>query len=154
MIFDSANNLSFYKTLGKGDRYAKAVEFLQNTDLINLAPGKYEIDGKDVFANVVEYDTIPWEDAKYEAHENYTDIQYVIKGEEVMSYAPIGELTPKSEYNPEKDVIFFTNQVHGLDLLTRAGQFAIFFPWDGHKPKAMNGTAAPVKKIIVKIKEK
>lgn len=154
MIFDSAKNLEFYKTLGMGDRYAKAVAFLKNTDLQTLAPGKYEIDGKNVFANVVEYDTIPWEDAKYETHNNYTDIQYVIRGEEVMSYAPAGELTVKTEYNPDKDVTFYTNDVHGLDLLTKAGWYAIFFPWDGHKPKAMNKVSAPVKKVIVKICEK
>ena len=41
--------------------------------------GKYEIDGKNVYANVTAYTTIPWEEAKYEAHEHYTDIQYVIE---------------------------------------------------------------------------
>jgi len=154
MIYDSYENLDFYKNLGIGGRYKKAVEFLQTTDLENLAPGKYEIDGKDVFANVVEYETIPWEDAKYEAHKNYTDIQYVITGEEIMSYAPVKVLTEKTEYDSVKDAVYFTNDVHGIDLLTKAGCYAIFNPWDGHKPKAMNGTPAPVKKVIVKINEK
>ena len=79
-------------------------------------PGKYEIDGKDVYASVVEYTTIPWEEAKFEAHENYTDIQYMIKGTELMSYAPIDQLTVKTPYNPDKDVIFYTNDVPGSRL--------------------------------------
>ncbi len=29
----------------------------------------------------------------------------------------------------------------------------IFNPWDGHKPKAAAGEPAPIKKVIVKIKE-
>ena len=29
----------------------------------------------------------------------------------------------------------------------------IFNPWDGHKPKAADGEPAPIKKVIVKIKE-
>ena len=74
MIFDSAKNLDFYRGLGIEGRYNKAVDFLQNTDLENLAPGKYEIDGKNVYANVTEYTTIPWEEAKYESHHDYTDI--------------------------------------------------------------------------------
>ena len=54
MIFDSAKNLDFYRGLGIEGRYGKAVDFLQNTDLENLEPGKYEIDGKNVYANVTE----------------------------------------------------------------------------------------------------
>ncbi len=41
MIFDSAKNLDFYRGLGIEGRYGKAVDFLQNTDLENLEPGKY-----------------------------------------------------------------------------------------------------------------
>lgn len=153
MIFDLAKNLDFYKNLGIEGRYAKAVEFLKNTDLKSLAPGKYEIDGKNVFANVVEYTTIPWEEAKFEAHENYTDIQYVIEGSEIMTYAPIEELKVSVPYNPEKDVIFYDNSNPGLKIAVGAGEYLIFNPWDGHKPKAANGEPAPIRKIIVKIKE-
>lgn len=109
MIFDEKQNLDFYRNLGIEGRYAKAVDFLKNTDLAALEPGKYEIDGKDVYANVTAYTTIPWEEAKYEAHEHYTDIQYVIEGSEVMTYAPAHEMTVKTPYNPDKDVVFFEN---------------------------------------------
>lgn len=154
MIFDLAQNLDFYKNLGIGERYAKAIEFLKNTDLAALAPGKYEIDGSDVFASVVEYTTIPWDEAKFEAHENYTDIQYVIEGSEVMTYAPISELNEKVPYNQDKDVVFYDNANPGLQVVVKAGQYMIFNPWDGHKPKAANGEPAPIKKVIVKINEK
>ena len=45
-----------------------------NTDLAALEAGKHEIDGTNVYANVTSYTTIPWEEAKYESHEHYTDI--------------------------------------------------------------------------------
>ena len=154
MIFDQAKNLDFYKTLGVGDRYAKAIEWLKNTDLAALENGKYEIDGKDVYVNVMSYTTLPWEEAKYEAHENYTDIQYVIDGTEVMTYAPVEALTPDGEYNAQKDVIKFDNSNPGLQIVCNAGDFMIFFPWDGHKPKAANGSPSFVKKVVVKILEK
>ena len=70
MIFDEKKNLNFYRSLGIGERYAKAVDFLMNTDLAALEDGKHEIDGKDVYANVTSYTTIPWEEAKYESHEH------------------------------------------------------------------------------------
>lgn len=154
MIFDLAKNLDFYKALGIGDRYAKAVDFLKNNDLKALEPGKYEIDGKNVYANVISYTTIPWEDAKFEAHENYTDIQYVIEGSEVMTYAPVDQLTLSVPYNAEKDVMFFDNSNPGLQIAVNEGEYLIFQPWDGHKPKAANGEPAPIKKVIVKICEK
>ena len=97
----------------------KAVDFLKNTDLAALEPGKYEIDGKDVYANVTAYTTIPWEEAKYEAHEHYTDIQYVIEGSEVMTYAPAHEMTVKTPYNPDKDVVFFENTTDGLQVVVK-----------------------------------
>lgn len=153
MIFDLAANLDFYKDLGISGRYAKAVEFLKKTDLEALETGKYEIDGKDVYANVVEYTTIPWDEAKFEAHHHYTDIQYVINGSEVMTYAPAGELKESVPYNDVKDVVFYDNANPGLQVVVKAGEFMIFNPWDGHKPKAANGNPAPIKKIIVKIKE-
>lgn len=153
MVFDLAKNLDFYENLGIEGRYAKAVAFLKNTDLAALEPGKYEIDGADVFANVVEYTTIPWEEAKFEAHENYTDIQYVIAGSEVMTYAPTEQLKVSVPYNPEKDVMFFDNENPGWQKAVYPGQYMIFMPWDGHKPKAADGAPAVVKKVIVKIKE-
>ena len=153
MIFDSAKNLDFYRNLGMDGRYEKAVDFLKNTDLESLAPGKYEIDGKNVFANVTEYTTVPWEEAKYEAHHNYTDIQYMISGSETMTYARIDELTEKVPYNEEKDVVFYDNENPGLKVVVKAGEYMIFNPWDGHKPKAAAGEPAMIKKVIVKIKE-
>ncbi len=153
MIFDSAKNLDFYRNLGVEGRYAKAIDFLKNTDLENLAPGKYEIDGKNVFANVQEYTTIPWEEAKYETHRDYSDIQYMISGTETMTYAPIDELNVSVPYNEEKDVVFYDNENPGLKVVAKAGEYMIFNPWDGHKPKAAAGEPAPIKKVIVKIKE-
>jgi len=153
MILDQAKNLDFYRTLGIGDRYSKAIEWLKSSDLAALADGKYEIDGKEVYANVMTYTTKPWEEAAYEAHHNYSDIQYIISGTEVMTYAPVDTLAPTGPYNEEKDVVKFDNANPGLQVVCNAGDYMIFFPWDGHKPKAANGAPSEVKKVVVKIKE-
>lgn len=153
MIFDLAANLDFYKSMGIKGRYEKAVEFLKNTDLATIAPGRYEIDGLDVYANVVEYTTVSWEEAKFESHHDYTDIQYMISGSEIMTYAPVGELNVTVPYNAEKDCVLYDNANPGLGAVVKADEFMIFHPWDGHKPKAADGEPAQVKKVIVKIKE-
>lgn len=154
MVFDLAKNLDFYKGLGIGDRYAKAVEFLKNSDLKSLENGRHDIDGENVYANVMTYTTLPWEEAKYEAHENYTDIQYVVTGSEVITYAPVDSLNVSVPYNPQKDAVLFDNANPGLKVVVNEDEFMIFNPWDGHKPKALNQSACEVKKIVVKINEK
>ncbi len=153
MILDFAANLDFYRNLGIEGRYAKAVDFLKSHDLKSLDNGKYEIDGKNVYANVMEYDTIPWDEASYEAHKDYTDIQYIIEGCEIMTYAPVDQLTASTPYNEAKDVTKFDNSVAGLRVAVHGGEYMIFNPWDGHKPKAADGEPSHVKKIVVKIKE-
>jgi YhcH/YjgK/YiaL family protein len=62
-------------------------------------------------------------------------------------------MTVTTPYNPDKDVVFFDNSNPGIKLPAKEDQYAIFFPWDAHKPKAANGQPAPIKKVIVKIKE-
>lgn len=153
MIFDTANNLGYYKNLGIGDRYAKAVEFLKTADLANLPVGKFEIDGDNVYYMVAEYNTIPWEETTYEAHEKYTDIQYVIKGSEIMTFAPVAALEATELYNEEKDFIHYSNANPGIKVVNGPGEYMIFKPGDGHKGKSQNGASGPVKKIVMKIKE-
>lgn len=151
MIFDSLKNIEVYR--GLGSNYEKAIDFLLKTDLENLEEGKYEIDGKNVYATVFSYETIEWEQGKWESHKNYSDIQLVISGEEILGFEPITNLNAKTEYDEVKDIIFFENDVRGMDLVTTAGHFAIFQPQDGHKPKVMNKVPSKVKKLVVKILE-
>ena len=150
MIFDAKENLDSYSSLS--ENFACAVDFLKTADLKSLEPGKIEIKGKEVYANVLAYETIPWDQARFEAHDHYADIQYMIEGREVMSYVPKKLLTPKDEYNPEKDVIHFTNDIHGVDLPTGPDEYCIFLAQDGHKVKSMDREPMQIKKIVVKVK--
>ena len=45
-----------------------------------LATGTYEIDGKQVYALVQEYQSKRPADGKWEAHRKYIDLQYVVRG--------------------------------------------------------------------------
>ena len=50
MIYDRLSNCEQYYILG--DKFKKAFEFLKNANLTTLADGSYEIDGKEIYANV------------------------------------------------------------------------------------------------------
>lgn len=129
----------------------KAFEFLEGNDLKELAVGKYEIQGEDIFALVQEYITEKEEEKKWESHEKYIDIQLIVEGKEIMGYAPIELLEVKKDLRPEKDMIFYKESSNGSNIKFANGDYAIFFPEDGHKPGCALGECSKVKKVVVKV---
>jgi YhcH/YjgK/YiaL family protein len=134
------------------ERWDKAFAFLKDNDLSTLEPKRHEIDGSDVYALVSEYMSKNEEDARYEAHIKYIDIQYVISGKELMGLAPMSEKKDILEpYNETNDIMFFTvNQISNLKA--SPDRFFIFFPDDAHRPGLKDGENSPVKKIVIKVK--
>jgi biofilm protein TabA len=147
MILDELRNARVYN--GLGPLFARALAFLQKTDLARLPSGRHEIEGDALFAIVDESPTKPLEQCAYEAHRKYWDIQYVISGVERMGYAPAASMKVIKPYDPEKDIMFLDGKG---DLLTvNAGMFAVFGPQDAHRPKVAVDAPAPERKIVVKV---
>jgi len=147
MIADQLAKANMYARLG--DRFAVALKYLQTNDWAKLEVGKYEIEGSDVFAIVSEYQSKKLEDAKWEAHNKYADIQFIISGEEKMGYAPLSTMTEKDSYNPEKDIVFLDGS--GDYITAKPGMFIIFFPHDAHRPSVAVGASLAVKKVVIKV---
>lgn len=119
----------------------------------NYAVGKYEIEGENLYASVQECNTKSHQDARSEGHRNYIDIQYIVSGSEAIEVFDIAKAVPNTEYNPQKDVIFFKSSSSATTCILNTGDYGIFFPHDIHRPgMCLNGTPAPIKKIVVKIK--
>ena len=151
MVYDSIKNCKTYYGMHKN--FEKAFDFIKKAVSENLAVGKYELDGKELFASVQEYDSKTDEQAKNEAHKNYIDIQYVVSGTEIIESVEIEKATPNTEYNAEKDVMFYKKSEDAVILTLTAGEYAILFPQDVHRPGlCVDGNPAPVKKIVVKVK--
>ena len=135
MIIDKIENAHICKTTG--ERISKSFEYIETTDLKTLPAGKYPIDGDNIFALVSEYKTKPESEGKLEAHRKYLDVQYLISGEELMGYTPLGGQKILDSYKEENDIVFFT----GDKSFTKVseGMFAIFFPEDVHMPGISTG---------------
>jgi YhcH/YjgK/YiaL family protein len=146
MIIDSLENYQLYKAIN--ERIAKGFDFLRTTDLNAIPSGKHDIDGDTIFALVQEYQTKPLSECKLESHKKFIDIQYMIRGEEMM-----GVTTQNNqkiiEVNEEKDYTFY----EGTTSLVRVskGMFTIFFPDDLHQPCVQTESAAEVKKVVIKV---
>jgi YhcH/YjgK/YiaL family protein len=134
------------------ERWDKAFTFLKDSDLMHLELKRYEIDGNNVYAPVSEYITKNEEEARYEAHIKYIDIQYVIRGKELIGIAPLSEKKEILEpYNETNDIMFLSvNQIKNYKATP--DRFFIFFPDDAHRPGLKDGENSPVRKVVVKVK--
>ena len=125
-------------------------EWIKNNDLKIIDDGRYEI-SDDVYANVQTYMTK--DEAPYEAHKDYIDIQYMITGEEYSGVTDYSNCSVIENYNKEKDIEFLKCNVKEELYSLKEGEFFVFFPCDAHKPAIKINTNKLVKKIIVKVKK-
>lgn len=148
MILDKLENADWYA--GITENLKKGFDFLKNTDLLKIDAGRYEIDGKNVFALISEYESKAHQDCRLEAHRTYADIQYIVSGREAIGFVPLSDQSITSDYNPDKDIVFFAGET--TQLIVEAGMFAVFFPQDIHRPCMQISGPEKVKKIVVKVR--
>jgi YhcH/YjgK/YiaL family protein len=150
----SVNILEFSRQYHLNKTYwAEAFDFLKNTNLDTLSPGKYNIDGSNVYALVTDGPTKAFEDTKWENHRNFIDVQYVVRGREKMGMAPLSKATVTEPYNDEKDIAFSSVPDNECDYYVAVpGTFLIFFPQDAHRPAIRAEGSDTVKKVVIKIR--
>lgn len=148
MIIDTIQNAPKY--FSAHPLFAKAFEYIQQTDLKNTEAGKSDIaEGLKAIISSSPGKTKEASLSKFECHNKNIDIQLCISGNETIGWKPREKCaSPNGEYNDEKDVLFFNDAPDMFFQLTD-GQFAIFFPEDVHAP--MIGDAE-IKKLVIKVK--
>ena len=148
MIIDTIQNASKYNTVHP--LFEKAFEWIKATDLVNAEVGTIQI-AEGLKAIISDGQGKTKEDSlkKFECHDNNIDIQLCIRGNETIGWKPREKcVIPNGDYNPDKDVRFFSDAPDMFFDLTD-GQFGIFFPEDVHAPMIGEGM---VKKLVVKVK--
>ena len=149
MVYDKIDNIETYKGLSE-DVY-EGLKFLKNASP-DLACGVHEINPR-VKAIVSEYETKDVNENGYEAHRDWIDIQYLIRGQETLRCLPLEYLIESKGYDASKDAAFFEeNDIKGQELLLGNGYFAIMFPQDGHLPCLSLSKSSMVRKVVMKIK--
>ena len=146
MVIDNLKNMRDYESLHP--LFAKAFDYIEQTDLNALEPGKIVLVENELFVNVFQWGPKTKEEAKLETHNEYIDIQVPITDVEVMGYTQRADL-PEAKYDATVDMSLYEGL--SIDYITvKPGMFTIFFPEDGHAPGI---TPTGLKKIIVKVKK-
>ena len=148
MILDSLKNHARYHALNP--RLEKAFDYILATDLTRLAAGRHDIDGDDIYMNVMDVDLKRPEDAKLEIHDRYLDIQVLVTGRsETFGWSPRKRIVrPLGAFDEAKDIQFFDDVPQTCYDVT-PGQFVLLFPEDAHAPMIGKGA---IRKIIVKVR--
>ena len=131
--------------------FRAAYAFLSRGDLADLPLGRHEVNER-VFALVQEYDTQPSKEIKWEAHNRYYDVQFVVSGRERFWVTPRASLREAAPYDEAADIVFFQESGEGADeVLLLPGDMVIVGAREAHKPRCADQTPAFVRKIVVKV---
>lgn len=151
MIRDNIKNANNYYTIS--ERVKTGLKYLENTDFSNLPCGEYEIQGRDIYASIQDYNSKPRSEGKFEAHKKHIDIQYIIKGEEQVGVLDINHLKEESPYIEQKDIVFLTQKTQSRPefVKIREKDFIILTPDDAHMPSISIDKSEYVKKVVVKV---
>ena len=150
MIFDTLSNSRRYDAVHPG--FTKAFAYLRTFDP-STPDGRHDIEGDRIFALVQSYETASPSTKHYETHRRYIDVQYVVQGEELIPCMPASRLHTREDYDTTRDLLLYTDCALASATVSElnAGDFAIYFPEDAHKPGCICGHPSAVRKIVIKV---
>ncbi len=126
----------------------EVMRFVEKVKKENIPAGKYPLENG--FVLVQEGMTRPFEEADFEVHRKYIDIQVLVSGTEYVEYADITDLDTKVPFDEEKDLELMEGC--GSKIQMKPNMFYILYPADGHKPCCHEKVATNYKKVLAKIR--
>jgi len=138
----------YYK---KKELWKKGFTFLKTTNLEKIDKGRYELKGKELYVIVDEYITKNEQDTNFESHRMYTDIQYLVYGEEKIGITDVKNTTEITPYDNSKDIIFLAAEQNNYRKAL-SDRFFVFFPGDAHRPCVKVDENINVRKVVLKLK--
>ena len=148
MIYDRLECARTY--LGYSKNLDIALEWLLATDLSALE-GRGEIAGEAVYYMVQRPELHDPEQAQWEAHRNYIDIQIGFEKGEGMDWAPLAEISNFAPYDPRKDAQMAPYVPENCLLPLCPGRFVVLFPQDAHAPCLRMGDKKATHKLVIKV---
>ena len=116
------------------------------------APGRYELQGDNIFMNVMTFNTQSPVEKKAELHEQYIDIQLLLNGEERILFGMAGTARQCEEFHHEDDYQLCSAIENEQTINLKPGMFAVFMPGEPHNPGCVVGEPGEIKKVVVKVK--
>lgn len=135
------------------EKFELCYKWIRENDITKIPVGVYPLseDPKDVYAQVQEYTTAPWDEVKYEAHDKYYDVHYMVEGDEIIGVCR-RELLTETEFHPDNDMHYFAEPEKSSSIYLKKGDLLVVAPEDAHKPRVCADSPLAVKKVCFKVK--
>ncbi|MBL9138391.1 MAG: YhcH/YjgK/YiaL family protein [Verrucomicrobiales bacterium] len=150
MLYGHLSDTEAYAPLLSNEAWRFAFDWLRRLPP-DPEPGIRELRGPDLYVNIHGYETLPVAECRYESHRKYVDLQYCIRGGETIDWQRTVHLVPDGPFQMAKDVQFYLPAESHATLRMTDGNYAIFFPTDGHRPKQSDGRHPTVFKLVIKV---
>lgn len=132
------------------------LEYISSIEHKNLPLGRHEIPGFDpklAWFVLLEYEKEALENFNPEVHKNYSDLQIILEGTEMMAWSiDTGNHQPSEPYLEQRDLQYY--KFEGIELnffKAVVNQFYLFTPNIVHVTNITDGNEAKVRKLVVKI---
>lgn len=152
-IFGKLENL---KQQIKDENFQTAFDYLSNiqNESFDIKDGECikEMINDEMFVLKQAYITKNREDCFFESHKKYIDIQYMLKGDEIMDVCNIEDLEIIKDYDDKTDFIKYKGKQENISsLLIKENELAIFYPQDAHQPCIKTNENKLIYKAVIKI---
>ena len=114
-----------------------------------LTDGRYEL-SNGAYAFITSYQTKLIEDGLYEAHKDYTDIQLILSGKEIIGVMPLEEMYKGECVKPYEYDIELYRVSGGKFYELGVGDYLVLTPLDAHMPGVSN-EVVPMRKLVIKV---
>ena len=115
-------------------------------------PGRYALQGENIFMNVMHFTTQSPEQKKAELHQQYIDIQMLLSGEERILFGMTDSARQCEEVHIEDDYQLCSQIADEQAMVLKPGKFVIFMPGEPHKPGCVVQTPMDIKKVVIKVR--
>ena len=132
-------------------RVNQAIEYLKGLQISEEDYGKKVIVNDDFFFTVQHYTTKSEKDCGLESHKKYIDIQLMLQGEEVMDICDTSRLSIKTEYDEEKDIMFWNIPSRMARTTLKTGDYIVLYPENAHRGAVSLEGPEKVVKIVGKV---
>ncbi len=148
MVFGNIRDLKDFAYLEENVR--RCFDYAREHDLLSYEKGSHPIDGDELFVNIVEYETTTPENRFWEAHRQYLDLHFILRGPEQIDVNFIDNMEQKEFV--EKDDFLPLEGEPNSHVVLNAGDFLLCYPADAHRTAVQVGNPAVIKKAIFKIR--
>ena len=115
-------------------------------------PGRYALQGENIFMNVMHFTTQSPEQKKAELHQQYIDIQMLLSGEERILFGMTDSARQCEEMHIEDDYQLCSQIADEQAMVLKPGKFVIFMPGEPHKPGCVVQAPMDIKKVVIKVR--